>query len=214
MEMVWSGSRRQLFTYSVVFLPQICASSGVRVVLLRYNSSLKEIVFVYGLSIHGPRGGKKPTGVGVLPRRQSPNTNRQTCRRPHTCAHICTQSCLAWKPIDAGPNINYLFFSRGLVTVIRVRGFFGEWCTHGLMRKTGLSIELSRHTWSAPWLCKYMSVYARVCGCDCCSSRLAAGRDTLWMWGLEADVRVETLPKRKKKVFRVIAVLITSHCDD
>lgn len=137
------------------------------------------------LSIHGPRGASYIDRLQI-------DKHGDT----HTCAHICTQSCLAWNPIEAGPNINYLFFSRGLVTVIRVRGFL-ESGAHGLMRKTGLSIELSRHTWSSLWLWKCMCVCTQVCGCDCCSFRLAAGRDTLWIWGLEADVRVETLPKLK-----------------
>lgn len=93
----------------------------------------------------------------------------------HTRAHICTQGCLAWTPFEAGPNINYLFFSRGLVTVIRVRFcfiffiFFWERCTHNtsLMRKTGLAVELSRHAWSV-WRVK--------CGCDGRSSGLAVGK--------------------------------------
>lgn len=87
--------------------------------------------------------------VGALLHRQTPN--RRTRRHPHTCVHICTRSCLAWKAAETGPNINYLFCSRGLVTVIRAGGvfpffLFGERCTHGLMRKTGLSLELSRRT--------------------------------------------------------------------
>ena len=89
----------------------------IRVVfVLRANASLREIVVVDGSSIHNPgRGGGGPSYIDRL--------QIDKCRHPHTCAHICTQGCLAWKLIEAGPNINYLFFSRGLVTVIRVRGF-------------------------------------------------------------------------------------------
>lgn len=42
-----------------------------------------------------------------------------------THIHTCTRSCLAWKATEAAPNINYPFFSRGLVTAIR-GSFFGE----------------------------------------------------------------------------------------
>ena len=154
-----------------------------------------------------PGAGVRRGVVGGLLHRQTPN--RQTCRHPHACTHICTQGCLAWKPIEAGPNINYLFFSRGLVTVIRVRGFLESGAHAGLMRKTGLSIELSRHTWSALWLGKCICVCVCVCVCVCTS---------VWVWllllqahcwerhtpnprVLEADVRVETLPKQETRSF-------------
>lgn len=33
--------------------------------------------------------------------------------------HTRVRSCLAWTASEAAPNVNYPFFSRGLVTAIR-----------------------------------------------------------------------------------------------
>lgn len=90
----------------------LCIVSCAIVPLLA-NVRLREIIVVDGLSIRGPRGASYIDRLQIDKRADT-----------HTRAHICTQSCLAWKPIEAGTNINYLFFSRGLVTVIRVRVFW------------------------------------------------------------------------------------------
>lgn len=112
IEMPRSKSSSQLFVVqwdisSVDFYIVLCAT-----VPLLANVRLRGIIVVDGLNIHGPRGASYIDRLQI-------DKHAHT----HTCAHICTQSCLAWSPIEAGPNINYLFFSRGLVTVIRVRGF-------------------------------------------------------------------------------------------
>lgn len=127
------------------------------------NCSSESFV-VDGLSIRGPqRGAVLVVAVFVVGWWLRGLLHRQTP------THMYTRRCLAWKPIEAGPNINYPFFSRGLWQWL---DFFFFWRHAGLMRKTGLSVELSRHTWSALWLCKCVCVFvcAQVCGCDCCSS--------------------------------------------
>lgn len=112
-----------------------------------------------------------PRSPGGLLHRQTPN--RQTRRHPHTCAHICTQSCLAWKPIEAGPNINYLFFSRGLVTVIRVRGFL----------ESGAHTQSNEENWPL-----YRALQAHLI-CSVALQVYVCVRTSVWVWLLLLQAR-------------------------
>lgn len=160
------------------------------------NASRREIVVVDGLSIHVPQGCR---GGGGRLHRQTPNRLMQTPTHIHT--HTCTASCLAWRLIEAGPNINYLFFSWGLVTVIRARVFWRVVHRRSNEENWPLYRALQAHLicFVVQQVCMRVCGGARMCGCDC---RLAAGRETLWIWGLEADVilGVETFPKQEAKI--------------
>lgn len=122
-----------------------CKSCKIIWAVFVLRASRREIVVVDGLSIHVPPGkGLVVVGGGVASYIDRLQIDK--CRRPRTRAHICTRSCLAWKPIEAGPDVNYLFFSRGLVTVIRVRVFFlGEQSTRSNEENWPLYRALQAH---------------------------------------------------------------------